>query len=195
MPSEFIPVAEETRLIIPIGISVLEQICREFDQFDREVMVSVNLSLRQLEDPDLVPRLESILANRTSDRWRLQFEITESAVMEDAEAAIETFSKIRDLGVDLCIDDFGTGYSSLSYLIDMPIQTLKIDRSFIANFDRGRGQEMVRTIITLARNLGMTTIAEGVETAEQMRRLIAYDCDYAQGFLFGQPRALAEAIL
>ncbi len=192
MPGEFIPVAEETRLIIPIGAAVLRRVCRQFDEwsarFEKPLTVSVNLSLHQLEDPELVPRLAEIAADHSFERWRLRFEITESAVMQDAEAALETFSKIRDLGFELCIDDFGTGYSSLSYLIHMPIRTLKIDRSFIANVDRDpKSEELVRTIITLARNLALSTIAEGVETARQMQRLMDLGCDSAQGFFFGTP--------
>jgi len=192
MPGEFIPIAEETRLIIPIGAAMLREVCRQFEQwsesFDRPLTVSVNLSLRQLEDPDFLARLEAIRRDHCFDDWRLRFEITESAVMEDADAALQLFSKVRDLGFDLCIDDFGTGYSSLSYLINMPIRTLKIDRSFITNIEHNReSEEMVRTIITLARNLGLTTVAEGVENAEQVRRLIALGCDSAQGFYFGRP--------
>jgi len=192
MPGHFIPVAEETRLIVPIGTSTLRRVCRQLDEwsadFETPMTVSVNLSLHQLEDPGLLGVLEGLVAEHSFDRWKLRLEITESAVMEDAEGTMAIFSKIRDLGIDLCIDDFGTGYSSLSYLVHMPITTLKIDRSFVTNLDRNRqSEEMVRTIIHLAHNLGFSTIAEGVETAGQVRRLIALGCDYAQGFFFGQP--------
>ncbi len=192
MPADFVGVAEETRLIVPIGASVLRQVCRQFDewsgQLERPLTVSVNLSPRQVEDPDLLPQLACVLERHSFERWRLRFEITESAVMEDAATALETFAKIRDLGFDLCIDDFGTGYSSLSYLIHMPVDSVKIDRSFVAGIGRGRdSEEMVRAITALAHNLGLTTIAEGVETAEQVRRLIDLRCDFAQGFLFGRP--------
>ena len=191
-PAEFIAAAEETQLIIPIGASALRQVCRQFDEwstrFTIPLTVSVNLSLHQLEDLELIPLLEEIHSRHVIDGWNLRFEITESAVMRDADAAMQTFSHIRELGFELCIDDFGTGYSSLSYLVNLPIQTLKIDRSFVTNLDQGRdGVEMVRTIITLAHNLGLTTIAEGVETTDQIRRLIILGCDFAQGYLFGRP--------
>ncbi len=192
MPGDFIPVAEETRLIVPIGTSTLRRVCRQMDEWSADsetpMTVSVNLSLHQLEDPDLLSVLENLVAEHSFDRWKLRLEITESAVMEDAQGTMAIFSKIRDLGIDLCIDDFGTGYSSLSYLVNMPITTLKIDRSFVTNLDRNRkSEEMVRTIINLAHNLGFSTIAEGVETADQIRRLIALGCDHAQGFFFGRP--------
>jgi EAL domain-containing protein (putative c-di-GMP-specific phosphodiesterase class I) len=167
-------------------------------EWDREsehpLTFSVNLSLCQLADSELIACIESIVAEHPPGRGRLRFEITESAVMHDAAAVMETFSKIRALGIELCIDDFGTGYSSLSYLINMPITALKIDRSFVADLGSSHESiEMVRTIITLAHNLGLNTIAEGVETAEQVRRLTALDCDYAQGFFFARPMLSAAA--
>jgi EAL domain-containing protein (putative c-di-GMP-specific phosphodiesterase class I) len=189
MPADFIAVAEETRLIAPIGAAVLRTAVAQMNEWSGacECTMSVNLSMRQLEDPDLIPRLQALLASQTN-RWRLSFEITESAVMEDAKTAMETFARIRDLGIELCIDDFGTGYSSLSYLIHMPIAAVKIDQSFIANLARGGdGEEMVRTIIALAHNLGLKTVAEGVETAEHMRHLEELGCDFAQGYFFGKP--------
>lgn len=145
MPADFIAVAEETRLIVPIGAAALECVCRQLDEWSDGLgmllTVSVNLSLRQLEDPDLPELLERLAAEHAFDRWRLRLEITESAIMEDAQAAMATFSKIRALGIDLAVDDFGTGYSSLSHLVNMPITTLKIDRSFVANLDRSRESE------------------------------------------------------
>jgi len=198
MPGDFIHVAEETRLIVPIGTSVLRRVCRQVDAWSEDfatpLTVSVNLSLRQLEDPDLLDMLRELVADHAMDRWRLRLEITESAVMEDAEGALAIFSKIREIGIDLSIDDFGTGYSSLSYLVNMPITTLKIDRSFVTHLDRSReSEEIVRTIISLAHNLGLSTVAEGVETADHVRRLIALGCDSAQGFFFGMPMMPAPA--
>lgn len=193
MPGDFIGVAEETRLIVPIGAAALRRVCRQLDEWsdglvETPLTVSVNLSLRQLEDPDLPELLERLAEEHALDRWRLRLEITESAIMEDAQVAMAIFSKIRALGIDLAVDDFGTGYSSLSQLVNMPITTLKIDRSFVANLDRSReSEEMVRTIVTLAHNLGLSTVAEGVETADQVRRLIALGCDHAQGYFFGRP--------
>ena len=198
MPADFIGVAEDTRLIVPIGAGALQRVCRQLDEWsdglEMSLTVSVNLSLRQLDDPDLPELLERLAAEHRLDRWRLRLEITESAIMEDAEAAIATFSKIRALGIDLAVDDFGTGYSSLSHLVNMPITTLKIDRSFVANLDRSReSEEMVRTIVSLAHNLGLSTVAEGVETADHVRRLIALGCDHAQGYLFGRPMTAKTA--
>ncbi|HYM60485.1 MAG TPA: EAL domain-containing protein [Thermoanaerobaculia bacterium] len=198
MPAELIPIAEETRLITPIGESALRQVCRQFDEwssrFGTPLTANVNLSLRQLEDPALLDRLESIAGRRHPRAWRLCLEITESALMEDAETALRTFAGIRDLDIDLCLDDFGTGYSSLSHLINMPIKALKIDRSFIAGLSGSLdGEEMVRTIITLAHNLGLRAIAEGVETADQMHCLTALGCDFAQGFFFALPMRPEEA--
>ena len=192
MPADFIGVAEETRLIVPIGAAALQRVCRQLDEWsdglDTPLTVSVNLSLRQLEDPHLPELLERLATEHALDRWRLRLEITESAIMEDAETGMAIFSKIRALGIDLAVDDFGTGYSSLSYLVNMPITTLKIDRSFVANLDRSReSEEMVRTIVNLAHNLGLSTVAEGVETVDQVRRLIALGCDHAQGYFFGRP--------
>ncbi len=199
MPGDFIAIAEETGLIVPIGAAVLRQVCARMAEWSCESehpqTFSVNLSLCQLADPELPACIAAIVAEHPPGRGRLRFEITESAVMHDAAAVMETFSKIRALGIELCIDDFGTGYSSLSYLINMPITALKIDRSFVADLGRSdESIEMVRTIITLAHNLGLNTIAEGVETAEQVRRLAALDCDYAQGFFFARPM-LPAAVL
>jgi diguanylate cyclase (GGDEF)-like protein len=185
LPGEFISIAEETGLIVPIGAAALRQVCARMAEWNCALTFSVNLSLHQLADVALIESIESILAAHPRRRGRLRFEITESALMHDAAAALETFSKIRALGIELCIDDFGTGYSSLSHLMNMPIAALKIDRSFVADMDRG--VEMVRTIIALAHNLGLDTVAEGVETAEQARRLAALGCDYAQGFYFARP--------
>jgi len=185
LPGEFIAIAEETGLIVPIGAAALRQVCARMAEWDCALTFSVNLSLHQLADVALIESIESILAAHPRRHGRLRFEITESALMHDPAAALETFSKIRALGIELCIDDFGTGYSSLSHLMNMPIAALKIDRSFVADMDRG--VEMVRTIIALAHNLGLDTVAEGVETAEQARRLAALGCDYAQGFYFARP--------
>ena len=190
MPAEFIGIAEETGLIVPIGAAVLREVCAWMSELDHTLTVSVNLSLHQLAVPNLPSCVAAILAEYPRRRGRLRFEITESALMHDAAAALETFAQIRALGIELCIDDFGTGYSSLSHLMNMPIAALKIDRSFIAGIDRSA--EMVRTIIALAHNLGLDTIAEGVETAEQARRLAALGCGYAQGFHFARPLPAAE---
>jgi len=197
MPNDFIPVAEETGLIVPMGDWVLQRVCEQLDVWGAAGHVpsmTVNLSLRQLADPCLLGRIEGALALHPTRARQLRFEITESAVMEDAEAARSIFSSIRELGIGLCIDDFGTGYSSLSHLVNLPIDILKIDRSFILNMDRNRSSTtMVRTIIDLAHNLGFEAVAEGVETSGDVRQLTAFGCDYAQGFIFGKPMAAVDA--
>jgi len=189
-PSTFIPLAEETGLILPLGTYVLHGVCRQLREWDAAgappLSVSVNVSVRQLADPDLVDRVAEIVRAERVDPSRLRLEITESALMADAAGAQETFARIRALGIELCIDDFGTGYSSLSYLVNLPIGAMKIDRAFISTMDRD-GEEMVRMIVSLAHNLKLKVIAEGVETSEQFRRLEALSCDYAQGYLFARP--------
>jgi diguanylate cyclase (GGDEF)-like protein/PAS domain S-box-containing protein len=195
-PSTFIPLAEETGLILPLGTHVLSRVCRQLHEWDAAgappLCVSVNVSVRQLADPDLVDRVAEIVRAEGVDPSRLRLEITESALMADAAGAQETFARIRALGIELCIDDFGTGYSSLSYLVNLPIGAMKIDRAFISKMDRD-GEEMVRMIISLAHNLKLKVIAEGVETGDQFRRLESLSCDYAQGYLFARPLSCEAA--
>jgi diguanylate cyclase (GGDEF)-like protein/PAS domain S-box-containing protein len=199
-PSVFIPLAEETGLIIPLGTYVVRGVCRQLREWDDAgappLSVSVNVSVRQLGDPDLVDRVAGIIHAEGIDPSRLRLEITESALMADMAGAQETFARFRALGIDLCIDDFGTGYSSLSYLVNLPIGAMKIDRSFVSKMDHD-GDEMVRMIVSLAHNLKLKVIAEGVETTEQLRRLEALSCDYAQGYLFAKPlsREAAGALI
>ncbi len=154
---------------------------------DHELMITVNLSGKQFT-PHLIEEVRQILQITELDARCLKLEITESILMENAEFAIVTLTQLQDLGIHLAIDDFGTGYSSLSYLHRFPIDTLKIDRSFISKIDSdGEQLAIVRTIITLAWNLGMDVIAEGVETPKQLAQLRALHCDYAQGYLFCKP--------
>ncbi len=199
-PAEFIPTAEETGLIVPIGYWVLDEACRQIGiwqaQFpaDPPLTINVNLSTRQYTQPDLIPRITDILQKNKLDAGSLKLELTESLVIEDSESTSLTLSKLRGLGIQVQIDDFGTGYSSLSYLHTLPIDTLKVDRSFISRLGTNtNSSEIVRTILTLAHNLGMKVIAEGVETDEQLSRLKAMDCEYIQGFLFAKPVDNQEA--
>jgi diguanylate cyclase (GGDEF)-like protein len=191
-PAEFIPLSEETGLITEIGHWVLHEACRQTRQWQtalqRPLMVSVNLSGKQFVQPNLIEQIKHILQETDFDpRW-LRLEITESVVMENAEAAASMLLQLRDLGVHLSIDDFGTGYSSLSYLHRFPVTTLKIDRSFISRMGEGdENSEIVRTIMTLASNLGMEVVAEGVETEEQLSQLRVLKCEYGQGYLFSRP--------
>ncbi|MCE9588902.1 MAG: EAL domain-containing protein [Planctomycetes bacterium] len=198
-PAEFIPIAEETGMIIPIGEWVLREACRQFVQWQRDfplrcpVSVAVNLSRNQLMLPDLAERVQTIIRETNINPGALHLEVTESAVMKDIAFARNALAQLQKLGVTLCMDDFGTGYSSLSCLHEFPFKVLKIDRSFVANLTRGRDFcALVQTIVTLAGNLGMTVVAEGVETNDQVATLQAMDCQYGQGYLFGRPAAPAD---
>ncbi len=193
-PNEFIPVAEDTGLIIPIGEWVLREACRQMRAWEAmyetisPLMISVNLSGRQLEQHDLVEMIEAVLAETEMNPNCLRLEITESIIMQNAEKAIEKIARIRALGIRISIDDFGTGYSSLSYLHRFPIDTLKVDRSFINSInDDTENSEIVRSIIMLAHNLGIEVIAEGVETREQLNYLQEIKCGYGQGYYYSRP--------
>jgi len=194
MPGEFIPVAEETGLIVAIGESVLQQSCKRMVAWQRlspayrSLSLSVNLSSRQVSQLDLIEKIRGVIEETGIDPHSLKLEITESVVMENAEAATMMFKQLRALGVQLSIDDFGTGYSSLSYLHRFPVNYLKIDKSFVGRMTEAKdNSEIVRTIITLARNLGLEVVAEGVETEHQNKQLKALGCDFGQGYLFSRP--------
>jgi EAL domain-containing protein (putative c-di-GMP-specific phosphodiesterase class I) len=188
-PAEFIPVAEQTGLIVPIGNWVLGEACRQLAEWRRRraprLSVSVNVSAVQLTQPDLPRTVAGILAREAVDPAALWLEITETVLMDDPESAVGILTALKDLGIQLTIDDFGTGYSSLSYLRRFPIDALKIDRSFLRGL--GRDEATVRLIINLARDLGLVVMAKGVETEEQLEELISLGCDRAQGFYFARP--------
>jgi diguanylate cyclase (GGDEF)-like protein/PAS domain S-box-containing protein len=196
-PSEFIHLAEETGLVIGISDQVLWQACRDAHTWETKfpfpVSVNVNLSTRAFSQADLVERVASVLAQTKLSAARLKLEITESALMENPDTTAAMLHRFRELGARICIDDFGTGYSSLSYLLRFPVDTLKIDRSFVAAIGRGqRNAQLVGTMVALARSLGMDVVAEGVETEEQRRYLLDLGCAHAQGYLFSRPLILAE---
>ena len=198
-PVDFIPIAEETGLIILIGQWVLEQACRQIHLWQEQLpqypplQISVNLSVKQFMNADLIKHIKEALEETGVDPHSLKLEITESMVMENVEAAIAMIGQLRGLGIELSIDDFGTGYSSLSYLHRFPISTLKIDRSFVSRMTgNNENAEIVRTIIMLARSLKMDVVAEGVETAEQLAQLKALDCEYGQGYYFSKPLSADE---
>jgi EAL domain-containing protein (putative c-di-GMP-specific phosphodiesterase class I) len=192
-PAEFIPVAEETGLILPIGRWVLREACRQMKEWQNRLdlalplSMSVNLSAKQFMQPDLIKQVKDTLRETDLDAGSLKLEITESVVMENIETATEMLRQLRELGVESSIDDFGTGYSSLSYLHRFPSTTLKIDRSFVSRMnDHSENAEIVRTIIMLARNLGMNVIAEGIETRAQLEQLKSMDCAQGQGYFFSK---------
>ena len=193
-PSHFIPLAEESGLIIPLGWWVLEEACRQMaqwlDKFDgmAELSVSVNLSPKQFQQRRLVERVKQTVEQSGFAFHRLRFEITEGVLMEEVDVSVGTINELRALGIQVNIDDFGTGYSSLSYLQQLPIDTLKIDRSFVNELDvSGQKPQVIQAIVGLARDLGISVVAEGVETQEQSARLKFLQCDEGQGFLYSEP--------
>lgn len=194
-PGEFIAIAEETGLIIPIGAWVLHQACSDLAKRSDHHRVAVNISPVQFMDPQLVAIVKSALASSGLDPRRLEVEITESTLMRKDSLTIKHLTELRELGVEILMDDFGTGYSSLSYLQTYPISCIKIDRSFIMSLAGGESSiAIVRAIMTLANSLGMSTIAEGVETNDQLEQLRRLGCTEAQGYYFSRPKPVDELL-
>src|SRR5437016_5274041 len=199
-PSEFIPVAEETGLIRELGWWNLREACRQITEWragliaHRHLTISVNLSAKQFLQPNLVEDIRKLLVELALPAEALKLEITESTVMADPSGAVEMLQQIKDLGIRLAIDDFGTGYSSLSYLHRFPLDTLKIDRSFISVMEEnGEGMEIARSILPMANHLRLDVVAEGVETIQQVALLKRLECKYGQGYYFSRPLS-AEGI-
>ena len=203
-PTNFIPISEETGLILPLGSWLLEEACRQLKTWqikypqDSPLKISVNLSGKQLREITLIDQVEKILTKTQLKPISLKLEITESILMENIEAATKTLLALRKKGIQLSIDDFGTGYSSLSYLHRFPVDTLKIDRSFVSEIKSGQeNSAIVKTIVTLAHMLNMDVIAEGIENKSQLDQLKLLNCEHGQGYFFSKPlsRKDAEALV
>jgi EAL domain-containing protein (putative c-di-GMP-specific phosphodiesterase class I) len=187
-PAAFIPLAEETGLIVGIGEWVLREACTEARRWPQPLMLAVNLSARQLAQPDLVAMVRRALAETGTDPSTLCLEITESAVMESGAATTAQLRALKSLGVQLAIDDFGTGFSSLAHLRRFPVDVLKVDGTFVAGLGREpQDASIAAAVISLAHALGLKTVAEGVETEQQLAILEDLGCDLGQGYLFGRP--------
>lgn len=199
-PGDFIPVAEETGLIVPMGKWILETACGQMQEWRNQfsdaenVVMSVNLSSRQFAQPNLLAEIQEALILTDLDPSNLKLEITESMVMDNVENTITLLNQLKELNLKISMDDFGTGFSSFSYLHRFPIDTLKIDRSFISNMSQGaKNIEIVNTIVILAHKLGMDVIAEGIETEAEQEILKGFNCEYAQGYFFAKPLKKEDA--
>ena len=199
-PGAFIPIAEETGLIIPLGKWILEAACQQMYRWQTEfthhssLLISVNLSGRQFSQPDLVEQIKQTIEITGLNCHNLKLEITESMVMDDIEDAIVLLHQLKSLDICLSMDDFGTGFSSFSYLHRFPMDTLKVDRSFVSSMNKGnKNREIVSTIVMLGHKLGMDVIAEGIETESEMKILQSLNCEYGQGYFFAKPVSALDA--
>jgi EAL domain-containing protein (putative c-di-GMP-specific phosphodiesterase class I) len=195
-PLQFIPLAEESGLIIPIGEWILREAAEQLAQWQRigPLSMNVNLSVKQLSDPNLAKSIQSILRDTGVAPESLKLELTESALMTNIESAGKVIGELRQLGIGLKLDDFGTGYSSLSYLQKLHFDSLKIDRSFVGRMTGDAdAHAIVDTIIKLAHTLEMTVVAEGIEDQRQLEELVKLGCDIGQGYYFGRPVDAAAA--
>jgi EAL domain-containing protein (putative c-di-GMP-specific phosphodiesterase class I) len=191
-PGRFIPLAEESDLILPIGQWVIREACTQNMMLHKiglaPINIAVNLSARQLHQQNIPEIIKTILLETGLPAKYLSVEITESMLMQDVENTINTLAAIKEMGLSIAIDDFGTGYSSLNYLKRFPIDILKVDRSFVMDIDKDHGDRaVIASIITLAHNLKLKVVAEGVETREELEFLKAHDCDMIQGYYFSRP--------
>jgi EAL domain-containing protein (putative c-di-GMP-specific phosphodiesterase class I) len=196
-PALFIPIAEESDLIQPLGVWALLEAARcaaQWHAAGRRVRMAVNVSARQFRASGFVDAVARALRTHELDPAALELELTESALIENRDQAVATLNALKALGVHIAVDDFGTGYSSLSYLSGLPVDCLKIDRAFVKNAGRhGRDDAIAQAIISLGHTLGLTVVAEGIETEEQLAFLRAHGCDIGQGYLFSKPVAETAA--
>lgn len=189
-PDNFIPLAESSGLIVPLGYWVLREACRQYKEWGKEdIKLSINLSAYQFMQDDLVENIDKILEEEGMNPNNLNLEITETTTMKDIELTLKTLERLRDRGISISIDDFGVGYSSLSYLRKFPINTLKIDRSFVWDISKDKnGEVVIKSIISMAKNLDLNVVAEGVEDNEQLEFLDKLECDEIQGYLIAPPK-------
>jgi diguanylate cyclase (GGDEF)-like protein len=197
-PAQFIPAAEQSGLIVELGQFVLREACRQAKHWaacGSTTGISVNVSAVQFSRADFFDTVKAALAESGIEPSRLQLELTESVILKNIEAGVHMIARLKDMGVMVSIDDFGTGYSSLSYLQKMPVHAIKIDRSFVADVDTNAGSvSMIRSLIALARAIGLAVVTEGVETKSQLALLKEMGCDEVQGFLLGRPESAEDAM-
>ena len=198
-PEQFIPIAEETRLIIPLGNWVLEEACRQHNQWKLQQpdipMVAVNISTQQLRSPTLVSTIAELMKKYQMNPGELEIEVTESSMMENPEESIKRLRELREIGVELTVDDFGTGYSSLAYLKLLPIHSLKLDRTFVSDLEENSDDSKIcAATLALAHNLGLGVVAEGVETAAQQDFLVSLNCQKLQGYFYSKPLPASEIL-
>ena len=194
-PGKFIPIAEQTNLIVPLGMWILQQTCQQISIWQEQlasqgnvISISVNISAKQFEQEDFIEQLDQIIHKTGIDSKHLKLEITETLLMENAALAERAIEQLKARQIKLAIDDFGTGYSSLSYLDRFPVDTLKIDRSFVNRLDeKNQASTIVKATLNLAHNLGFDVVAEGVETQQQLEQLRDWGCEFAQGYFYAKP--------
>ena len=200
-PQDFVALAEETGLIVPLGAWALNDVCRQYGEWRKDVrvdpnlVVAVNLSAKQISHPGIVETVEAALAHSELPAANLCLEITESVLLDDTGPALKTLRELKELGVRLSMDDFGTGYSSLGYLKRFPIDSVKVDRSFVDGLGSdAEDSAIVAGVVSLGRALGLTVVGEGVETEGQLTALVELGCDQAQGFFFSPPRPAEDIV-
>ncbi|GGA87331.1 hypothetical protein GCM10011369_31760 [Neiella marina] len=190
-PGEFIPIAEETGAIHKLGIWIIAEVCRQIrewlDQSYAVVPISINITSSQFDDVEFINQLVSTIESYAIPYSLIELELTESGILKDKSRAIESLTMLRDKGITIALDDFGTGYSSLSYISDLPFDTLKIDKSFIDKLDDDKNKELVKSIVSISKTLGVQCVAEGTETSEQVDIISSYGCEVFQGYFFSRP--------